>query len=248
MISRRSFLKLSGLAAVATGAGFGTGSLLTRGETRRFSMHAFVPGDERLLRDMLQMFSAEIPSGSSIQAIDADSQWSTVIRSALRRRTFSAGADHGTGQVRVRMQRLGAPVQGDILLSDDRKRIYDPAGHFTTTLHTLRGSLKASEAQYMISAEYVESPAMASLFSSGSVLVVEHDRGLYDRIPLDGKTRHIDIPGAHGRTGVTITAAGAHVHASSCRHGVCRKTGMASHPGDVIACAPNRVLLRIEHA
>ncbi|MBR9978698.1 MAG: NusG domain II-containing protein [Bacteroidetes bacterium] len=248
MISRRSFLKLSGLAAVATGAGFGTGSILADGESRRFAMHAFVPDDDRLVRDMLHMFAAELPSGYGMPVIDADTHWSGVIRSALRRNTLSMGSDHGSGQVRVRMQPLGDPIRGDILLTDDRKRIYDPKGDFTTALQTLRSSLKAGEARYMISAEYMETAMLSSLFSSGSVLVVENDRGIIDRITLSGRNRRLDVTGAQGRTGVTITDAGVHVHEASCRHGLCRNAGVASRPGDVIACAPNRVLLRIERA
>ena len=65
MISRRSFLKLSGLAVAAAGAGFGTGSMLSRGETRRFAMHGFVPDDDRAVNDLLRLFAAELPSGAS---------------------------------------------------------------------------------------------------------------------------------------------------------------------------------------
>lgn len=248
MISRRSFLKLSGLAAVATGAGFGTGSMLADGESRRFAMHAFVPDDDSLVRDLLHMFAAELPSGRGLPVIDADMHWSGVIRSALRQKTFSMGSDQGSGQVRVRMQPLGDPIRGDILLTDDRKRIYDPNSDFTATLQALRGSLKAGEARYMISAEYTETALLSSLFSSGNVLVVENDRGIIDRITLNGRDRRFDVTGAQGRTGVTISDAGVHVHEASCQHGLCRNAGLASRPGDVIACAPNRVLLRIERA
>ncbi len=248
MISRRSFLKLSGLAVASVGAGFGTGSMLRGGDERYFAMYGFVPDDARAVRDFLRIFSAELPSGVSAPRITANAQWSAVIRDALQPSTRSAGAGQGSGRVRVRFERIGQPVPGDVLVSDDRKRIYDPSGDFSTALHSLRIALKENEARYMISAEYHEEEALASLFATGRVLVVENDRGLVDRIAFDGRPRQIDVRGAQGVTGVTMTDAGAHVHSASCRHGLCRGAGIAARPGDVIACAPNRVLLRVEHA
>ncbi|MFZ1730254.1 MAG: NusG domain II-containing protein [Bacteroidota bacterium] len=248
MISRRSFLKLSGLAVVVTGAGFGTGSMLKGGESRRFAMHGFVPDDDRAVRELLRLFAAELPSGAAAPAITADARWSGVIRSALRNTSRSAGMEQGSGSVSVRLIRLGQPAPGDVLVADDRKRIYNPEGDFSMALHGLRARLKESDAQYMISAEYVEEPAFASLFSTGNVLVVENDRGVVDRIALDGRNRKLEVRGAQGVTGVSISAAGAHVHSASCRHGLCRSAGVASRPGDIIACAPNRVLLRVEKA
>lgn len=249
MISRRSFLKLSGLAIASAGAGFGAGSVLRgSGDARRFAMYGFVPDDDRAVRDFLRIFSAEIPSGASAPLITADARWTAVIRGALRSSTHSAGSAQGSGRVRVRLERAGQPVPGDVLVSDDRRRIYDPSGDFSTALHSLRLGLKGGEARYMISAEYVEEAQLASLLATDRVLVVESDRGTVDRIAFDGRGRRFDVRGARGITGVTITAAGAYVHSASCRHELCRAAGVAVRPGDVIACAPNRVLLRVEQA
>jgi hypothetical protein len=248
MISRRSFLKLSALTVAAAGAGFGTGSMFKQGEPRRFAMYGFVPDDERAVEEFLRLFVAELPSGAAAPVIRADKRWSGVIRSALRKHSLSAGLEQGSGRVYVRLIPLGQAAPGDVLVADDRKRIHDPAGDFSTALHGLRSLLKGTEACCMMSAEYVEEPAFASLFSSGRVLVVENDHGVVDRIPFDGRSRRLEIRGAQGNTGVSITAAGAHVHGASCRHGLCRRAGIASQPGDVIACAPNRVLLRVERA
>lgn len=248
MISRRSFLKLSGLAVAAAGAGFGTGSMLSRGETRRFAMHGFVPDDDRAVNDLLRLFAAELPSGASDPVITADARWNSVVRAALRPSTRSAGALQGSGRVHVRLVRLGNTLPGDVLVSDDRKRIYNPEGDFSMALHALRSRLKASDARYMISAEYVDEAPLASIFAVNRVVVVENDRGIVDRIALDGRSARLDVHGPQGKTGITVTAAGVHVHSASCRHALCRGAGIASRPGDVIACAPNRVLLRVENA
>jgi hypothetical protein len=253
MISRRSFLKLSGIAAVAAGAGFGTGSMLGgggAGSGRRFAMHGFVPDDDRAVAAFLRFFASELPGGAAAPVISADARWTGVIGGALRNGTRSTGPEAGGGRVTVRMARIGQPVPGDILVSDDRKRIHDPACDFSIALHSLRSTLKAGEASYMISAEYVEEAPLASLFAASRVLVVENEHGLIDRIALDGRkgSRRLDVDGRFGRTGVTVHGDGAHVHESTCRHGLCRGAGTASRPGDVIACAPNRILLRVETA
>ncbi|MDT8325161.1 MAG: NusG domain II-containing protein [Bacteroidota bacterium] len=249
MISRRSFLKLTGLAAGALGAGFGTGRMLTADSGRRFAMHGFVPDDERTVADLLRLFHAELPSGAGVPVIDADARWHRVLRGASGSPTFSAGPRSGSGRVVVRMQRLGSAVAGDVLVTDDRKRMYHPDGDFSMALRTLRGRLQSAEAEYMFSAEYVEEAPFAALLSSGSMLVVEDVRGIVDRIRLDdGGSRSFEVDGPQGRTGVTVRNGSAHVHKASCRHALCRKAGFASRPGEVIACAPNRVLLRIERA
>ncbi|MCB2206581.1 NusG domain II-containing protein [bacterium] len=248
MISRRSFLKLSGLAVGAVGAGFGTGHVLSSGKGRRFAMHAFVPDDDRAVADMLAMFRAELPQGAATPVIHADRRWHGVIARALKPGTFSSVPFSGRGRVHVRLQRLGSTTAGDILVSDDRKRIYDPAGDFSMALHSLRGRLQHAEAEYMISAEYVEEAPLASLLSTGSVLVVENAGGIAERIPLGKGNSSFSVSGPQGRTGVTLRDGHAHVHSASCRHELCRKAGSISRPGEVIACAPNRVLLRIEAA
>lgn len=248
MISRRSFLKLTGIAAAAAGAGFGTGSLVDGGNGRRFAVHGFVPDDDRVVTDVLRFFSSELPAVSSAPTISADGRWTRLLADALRPGSRSSGPDHGQGHVAVRLMRIGQTLPGDLLVADDRKRIYDPAGDFSVALHGLRARLKDSEARYMISATYTEEAPLASLFAGARVLVVESDRGVIDRIPLDGRNRTLSVDGRMGRTGLTIGTDGAHVHSASCRHGLCRGAGVAARPGDVIACAPNRILLRVETA
>lgn len=251
MVSRRSFLKLTGLAAVVAGAGFGTGSMLgsgSAGSGRRFAMHGFVPDDERAIQEFLRFFSSECPGTAAAPVIRADARWHRVIAATLRPGTRSAGPESGRGQVTVRMISLGGPVHGDVLVTDDRTRIYDPASDFSNGLWRLRGSLKETEARCLISAEYAEEAPLASLLAASRVLVIESDRGIIDRVPLEGSARRIDVDGRLGRTGVTVSTDGAHVHRASCRHALCRSAGVASRPGDAIACAPNGIILRVERA
>jgi hypothetical protein len=248
MISRRSFLKLSGLTVAAIGAGAGAGSLFNGASARRFAMHGFVPDSDLLTADVLRAFLAELPEDarSLSPVIHADTRWTGVIRSAFRGATHSSGPLSGGGRIIVRMEPLTGHVPGDVLVLDDRKSIYAPERDFNSNLSRLRGNLHGSEARWQLSAEYSEAAPLAGLLSGGHVLVIENERGVMDRISMD-RNRTLTVRGPQGATGVTVSEHGAHVHSSTCRHALCRR-GSASRPGDVIACAPNRVLLRVERA
>lgn len=248
MISRRSFLKLSGLTAVAIGAGAGAGSLIGSAEARRFAMHGFVPDNDRITADLLRAFISELPGDARglKPVVYADGRWTGVVRSAFGGSTHSSGPVFSRGRIVIRMSTLEHTLPGDVLVLDDRKRMYTPERDFNGSLSSLRTALRSSEARYQISAEYVESAPLASLFASERVVVIENERGIVDRIPVNAR-RMLTVDGPQGRTGVTVSESGVHVHSSTCRHELCRSS-IASRPGDVIACAPNRVLLRIETA
>ena len=55
------------------------------------------------------------------------------------------------------------------------------------------------------------------------------------------------IDGPQGKTGLKIENGVAQVHSSTCRHGICKHT-TASGVGNILACAPNKVLVKIELA
>jgi hypothetical protein len=249
MISRRSFLKLSGLTAVAIGAGAGTGYLYnTAGTQRCFAMHGFVPGDRRIAAAFLQAFVNELPEEvrGLTPTVHADGQWHDALRAGFRGNSFSSGPVFEKGRITLRMTALAHTVPADVLVFDERKNMYIPERDFNGSLSEVRGMLQGAQARYQLSAVYDETPPLASLLSRGRVVVVENERGIVDRIPLRGK-QTLRVTGPQGATGVTITDAAVLVHSSTCRHSLCRQ-GIASAPGDVIACAPNRVLLRIEMA
>ena len=248
MISRRSFLKLSGLTAVAIGAGAGTGHLFNSTPTRRFAMHGFVPDDDRVAAELLRAFIAELPTDARaiMPSVHADARWTNVLRAAFGGATHSSGPVFGGGQVIVRMSALTHQVQGDILVLDDRKSMYTPERDFNGNLAGLRRSLHGSKARYQLSAEFTEVAPLAALFAGGRIVVIENEMGVVDRISLD-RNRTMTVNGPQGNTGVTISESGVYVHSSTCRHELCRG-GVATNPGDLIACAPNRVMLRIEKA
>ena len=70
---------------------------------------------------------------------------------------------------------------------------------------------------------------------------------MVDRISLENNYKNILIDGPQGKTGIKIENGVAQVHTSTCRHGICKHT-VASGVGNIIACAPNKVLVKIELA
>lgn len=58
--------------------------------------------------------------------------------------------------------------------------------------------------------------------------------------------RSVDLDGPLGRTHLVIDAKGAYVTSSPCPRKVCMAMGPAKRSGDLLACVPNRIMVRIE--
>jgi hypothetical protein len=56
----------------------------------------------------------------------------------------------------------------------------------------------------------------------------------------------IDLDGPLGTTHLVIDEKGAYVTASPCPRKVCIAMGTARRSGDLLACVPNRIMVRIE--
>ncbi len=63
--------------------------------------------------------------------------------------------------------------------------------------------------------------------------------------PLD-QPRSVDIEGPLGPTHLVIDEQGVRITGSPCPRKICLSMGPARHTGDLIACVPNRILVRIE--
>jgi len=248
MISRRTFFKLSGLGVAAFGAGAGTASLLSPASSRRFAMYGFLPDDERTALEALRVFVAELPRDArNLKAIvHAKGRWNTLLASAMPGGAASPSLLGGR-RIELRLEGITHVVGGDILVVDDRKQVFDPDCDFTAALSRLRHDLRGTSAAVLLSAEYVDETPLHGLLAGERMLVVENERGLMDRIPL---SRHVnlDIPGPLGSTCVAVDGSGVRVVKATCRHELCHRSGTIRRPGELVACAPNNVLLRIEHA
>ncbi|MBS4032914.1 MAG: NusG domain II-containing protein [Ignavibacterium sp.] len=241
MISRRNFLKIAGLSTVAVGAGFTTGKLIGANKSVYYAVHGFIPVDEQIISQLVAAFKNKVKS-NSIPAVIADSKIGELINRfdmQSRKNSFS-----NNGNIIYRLKRLDKQVDSDIIISDDNNSVFS-LNDLNHSLTSLRSELKHRKAEFFFTAEYKESDLLSSLFNSNKKeIVIENEKGLVDRISLDKNYSNILIDGPQGKTGLKIENGIAQVHTSRCRHGIC-KHSIASASGNIIACAPNKVLIKV---
>lgn len=83
--------------------------------------------------------------------------------------------------------------------------------------------------------------------TEGEVVVIEGEQGMVVKVSMDV----VDTVKVHGPLGITqivIGPEGARVVASPCSEQICVRTGAILRRGDLIACVPNRVVIRIPGA
>lgn len=241
MISRRNFLKIAGLSTVAVGAGFTAGKLIGTKKSVYYAVHGFIPADEQVISQLVAAFKNKIKCNSNPIVI-ADSKIGEVINRfdmQCRNNSFS-----NNGNITYRLKRLDKQVDSDIIISDDNNSVYS-LNDLYYSLANLRSELKNRKAEFFFTAEYKETDLLSSLFKSNKKeIVIENEKGLVDRISLDRNYNNILIDGPQGKTGLKIENGIAQVHTSTCRHEIC-KHSIASAAGNIIACAPNKVLIKV---
>lgn len=242
MISRRNFLKIAGLTSVALGAGYTTGKLTGNSKTINYTVHGFIPFDEQVIANLVSSFKNKVKSNSE-PVIISDSKIGEIINRFdlnSRKENFT-----NSGSITYRLKRLDKQIDSDIIVSDADNSVYS-LDDLSSAFENIRTGLKNRKADFLFTAEYTETDFLSSIFKSGSKeVVIENEKGLVDRISLDKSYKNILIDGPQGKTGIKIENGIAQVHTSTCRHGICKHT-IASSVGNIIACAPNKILVRIE--
>lgn len=241
MISRRNFLKIAGLTSVALSAGYTTGRLTGNSKNIYYTVHGFIPADENIILNLITAFKSKVKSNSEPVVI-ADSKIGEIIIRVdlnLRKENYS-----NRGSITYRLKRLDKQIDSDIILSDANNSVYS-LDDLSSAFENIRAGLKDRKADFLFTAEYKETDFLSSIFKSNKKeVVIENEKGLVERISLEKNYKNILIDGAQGKTGLKIENRIAQVHTSTCRHGVCKHT-IASGAGNIIACAPNKVLIRI---
>lgn len=79
----------------------------------------------------------------------------------------------------------------------------------------------------------------------GRTVVAEVDGKVVFTAPLDS-ARRVDLTGPLGKTELQIAAGEARILASPCPNKICIGMGAVSRSGELLACVPNRLLVRIE--
>lgn len=241
MISRRNFLKIAGLTSVALGAGYTTGRLTGNSKIVNYTVHGFIPADEKVIENLVTSFKNKVKSNSDPVVI-SDSKLGEIINridTKSRKETFS-----NDGSITYRLKRLDKQVDSDIIVSDTNNSVYS-LNNLNSAFENIRAEIKNRKASFLFTAEYNETDLFSLLFKSGKKeLLIENEKGLVDKISLDKNYKDIWIDGPQGKTGLRIESGIAQVHTSTCRLGIC-KHSIASDVGNIIACAPNKVLMKV---
>lgn len=244
MISRRNFLKIAGLSSVALGAGFTAGKLVGNKKSVYFAVHGFIPADEQVIANLVTAFKNKVQSNSEA-VVMADSKIGEIINRfdlKSRKKIFS-----NSGTITYRLKKLNEQVDSDIIVSDANNSVY-ALNDLNASFENVRVGLKNRTADLLFTAEYKEIDFLSSLLNSDrKEVVIENEKGLVDRICLVNNYKNILIDGPQGKTVLKIENGMARVHTSTCRHRICTHS-VASGVGNIIACAPNKVLVKIEQS
>jgi len=243
MTTRRSFFKTAVLGGAAFAAGLKLGGAFEPRLGRNVTLHGFVPATEGDVQRVLAAFLAAESGALPAPVVDAPQAWRAAVAGSLRQAaTRYVRADNEMFEVQVAA--LERPLPADIMLQQD-DRVLDPTSQFGRDLTALRSSLRGRDAQLAVTCRLVPRP---SATAAGRVLVVETENGVQDRIALAGAERRLELSGPAGTTAVVLGESGVRVANASCRHETCRRQGLVSQPGQLLACAPNRLVLRVETA
>ena len=79
----------------------------------------------------------------------------------------------------------------------------------------------------------------------GTRVVVTSGEQICFTAPLD-QPRSVDLDGPLGQTHLVIDDSGVRISDSACRRKICVSMGPARHTGDLLACVPNHILVRID--
>ncbi|MDZ4159366.1 MAG: NusG domain II-containing protein [Anaerolineaceae bacterium] len=247
MITRRDFLKLSGLAAVALGMGYGAGKMTTAlKQTRFFAIYGFLPADPDALQAVVEAFNAYVPRAAAAR-VTAEGVWAEAITAAFDPVAQPEGLF--AGSVDFRLTPVSAAIDSDILVSDSTRAVYSPEAEFPAALADLRALLRNRKAVIQFSAEYRQSNRFFEGTNYGSqAVVIRSQDGIFDRIPTFRAYQTIAVPGPLGKTMIQLQDGMVRVQEAACRNRICEHTGWVAGAGDVIACAPNHLLVQIETA
>ncbi len=244
MMTRKKFIKLSGIAAIAAGSGYTVGKLIDNPKNKHYSVYCFLPSDEKIITEVVRAFTITVKCNST-PIINADDDYKYMLQNLVRKHNETSFSNSGSVSYSVKL--LSKHVNSDLIVSDNSKSIYSLKNDFTDELMRIRLLLYGTEAKIFFAAVYKQSNILSSLFSSNQKeIVIENNNGTFDKIPLNSTYKNIIVDGPQGKTEIEINNSLVKVTKSTCRHKLCEKSQYATNIGDVIACAPNKVLIRIE--
>lgn len=242
MITRRNFFKLAGISAAALGAGYSTGKLVSAQPGWRFSVHGFLPNDEQLMKRLAALFRKKVKSSSQAMYYG-----SPRIKQLLQN-SDKAGVTSGFGRkgtIIYHVQNVDHQLSSDLIISDDKNPLYSLEDDFSNSFLQLRNDIKKIPASYYFSAEYKEEGLLNNLLTPSANIIIENEKGTAEVLKAGSNYSDIVVEGAVGKTHVAMSGGIARVTRSCCKNRICEHT-ILSGPQQIIACAPNKIIIRHE--
>lgn len=87
-------------------------------------------------------------------------------------------------------------------------------------------------------------PFVRQFVKEGDTVEIEVDGKVYATVSLHSE-QTLFVPGPLGHTEVVIQDGNVFVKDSPCRARICIRTGPITHGGHLIACVPNKVVVRV---
>jgi len=241
MLSRRNFLKLAGLGSIALTAGYSAGKIIQNNKSEYFIVHGFLPADENILLNLISSFSSKVKSNSQPIIISDIKIGEVVYR--LHNQTIK-NSFNNSGKVIYRIKKLNNNVEADIIVGDGISSVYSP-DDFNYSFFNIRSQLKNKRADFLFTAEFKNENIFSSILNTNKKeFVIENEKGMIERISIDKNYKNISVDGVYGKTVLSIENGIARVISSSCKNGICKHT-YASETGSIIACAPNKILVKV---
>lgn len=241
MLSRRNFLKLAGLGSIALTAGYSAGKIVQNSKSEYFIVHGFLPADENILLNLISSFSSKVKSNSQ-PIIIADTKIGEVVY-RLHNQNIKSNF-YKDGKVIYRVKKLNNNLDADIIVGDGISSVYSP-DDFNFSFFNLRSQLRNKKADLLFTAEFKNENIFSSILNTNKKeFVIENEKGIVERISIDKNYKNISVNGVYGKTVLSIENGIARVNSSPCKNGICKHT-YASETGSIIACAPNKVLVKV---
>ncbi|KAB2909018.1 MAG: NusG domain II-containing protein [Ignavibacteriales bacterium] len=234
MINRRDFFKVAGLGIVALGSGAGVKKLLS-GRKRDVTLAALLPEESGTIGRVLSELTAE--AGLSLKPSKTLLMGETSLLRVLAPLGFRPEKISEPDYI-VSVSRIGNGSFGDIFVKTDDLDILMPETDFTSALKNLRRDLKKTHASLMLTVR----PAGSGVEKAGQFAVISSEGKEIDRISLSGAVKDVNV---YGGNVISVGRGNAHVKKHGCKHGICAAMGHASLSGDVIACAPHKMVITI---
>ncbi|MBE2279966.1 MAG: NusG domain II-containing protein [Ignavibacteriaceae bacterium] len=236
MISRRDFLKIAGLSAVSFTAGFKVMDFFGNSKVVSGTVFtAFLPADSKVLSKFFELYKSHnsvVINGNS-PVIVGDGEPAAMVSQILNGKA-------GNGFF-VSAKGVNSNINSDLLIYDKSGSIVTPESGFTSNLQEFRAGLHGKTAGVMITVKEINDSKPADY------AVIESDNKVYDKIRL-GKNKEISLNTGAGEMVVAIAGNSVSVKKAACKHKLCQSQGSIYDTNSQIACAPGKVLIKLETA